>query len=181
MKIRRCIYLLVLLFGFLACNTNSQKNKEANENSQTSNEYSKVIADNNIAKDLSDAKHCFLKLFENEPIMINGKVVQRMIDSTQIVLNINNNNVEGVFNYLPAEQDSRRGKFSGEIDLNKKIKAIYVFDAEGATYKEGLIIQLEEDNALIKFADLDFNSTSKELEVSDNDREFDKLPRIACK
>lgn len=169
------IYGLLFLLCFLACNTTpKEKTKKKNTTVNIEKEIPKTIINN---------RYCFLETIENEPIVIDEakNIVQKMIDSTQLNFTIKEKNVEGVFNFIPAEQDVVKGKFNGSIDTNKQIKAIYVFDSEGETYKQGLIIQLKKDTAFYKLTELSFSSASKTLEIVDNNADFKQLPKIDCK
>jgi len=162
------LFLILTIFIVLSACSSDKKKSEKQETVQAPSEK------------FPDGKYCFLKTVKNDPIKIDGKVVQEMIDSTQVYFTKTGKEVTGVFNYLPAEMDSRRGTFNGGIDNKGKIKAIYVFNSEGETYKEGVIIQLKEDRALVKLAELDLIPGQGDLVVTDNENKFEELQKINC-
>lgn len=125
-------------------------------------------------------RYCFVDVFKGAPIVIDGKVVEEMIDSTQLYLTINGNEVEGELNYLPAGKDGQIGRFSGQIDKNGKIKTIYAYEQEGGTYKEGLIIEIKSDRALVKAAELEVEKGTGRLKTVDNDDEYQSLLKVDC-
>jgi hypothetical protein len=137
---KKLIVFSFVLFSFYACNTNN------------SSENDVVSIEENTSK--TNNQYCYLNTLEGQPIKIDGKIVQEMIDSTILRFTIENNQVRGIYNYLPAEQDRKIGSFVGDIVKGGKISGLYTFTQEGEQYKEGITIQMEEDKAIVNIAEL---------------------------
>lgn len=112
----------VLLFCFLAfacMNSKDAKNTFTSEKNEESGEV------------------CFLN--------VTGETIK---DSLEMHLKIDENKVSGIYNWLPAEKDSRKGKISGTKSGNS-INGKYEFVQEGGKYTQPILIELHENSATV--------------------------------
>lgn len=81
-------------------------------------------------------------------------------DKASIIMNINGDDVDGEFNWVPAEKDSKTGKFSGAISpvdpymMARTLDVIWDASAEGTLVKEQLKIIMGEGNASPGFGEM---------------------------
>lgn len=122
----------LLFLVFLACQDNKTTSEAASKN------------ETEIATDtVSLEKMCFLTT--SGAAEIQGKIVQ---DSLVLKLGIEGNKVSGVFNWIPAEKDSRRGKLLGTKKGNL-IRGDYRFVQEGKEQTQPIQIELRENLAKV--------------------------------
>ena len=151
-----------------ACSQN--KDSEQSEREQTSE-----------VTEVAQHQWCYLKTMEGSPMMDGPDTLQRMIDSTQLTITIEGMKVSGMFNYIPAESDARIGTFSGTMDSSNRIEAIYVYDQEGETYKEGLILNWNPERVTYELAELFVVEGVPNLQVVQQEgAESGSLPSTDC-
>lgn len=121
-----------MFLAFLACQDN-KTTSETTPKSETKVATSKV----------SHEKLCFLTT--SGASEIQGKIVQ---DSLVLNLGIEGNKVSGIFNWIPAEKDARRGKLLGTKKGNL-ISGKYSFVQEGKEQTQPIQIQLEATTAKV--------------------------------
>lgn len=121
-----------MFLAFLACQDN-KTTSETTPKSETKVATSKV----------SHEKLCFLTT--SGASEIQGKIVQ---DSLVLNLGIEGNKVSGIFNWIPAEKDVRRGKLLGTKKGNL-ISGKYSFVQEGKEQTQSIQIQLEATTAKV--------------------------------
>ena len=69
-------------------------------------------------------------------------------DIQELIFSVKNGTVEGVYNWLPAEKDHRKGTFTGSLN-NNLIEAEYSFMQEGQKRTSPIQIVLVSDAANI--------------------------------
>lgn len=126
-------FVAALMLLATACNSGATTEENTTPNNATS----------------YDGEHCYLLTVAQEPVKVDGEVVQEMIDKTELSLSISDTKVTGSYNYLPAETDSKTGTLDGTIDETGKISATYTFMQEGEMGTEEVSIQLAENQATI--------------------------------
>ncbi|HET8838322.1 MAG TPA: hypothetical protein VFM82_04930 [Flavobacteriaceae bacterium] len=125
------IFFIICCFSLIACKQNPKNTEIKNPVTKTS-EISR-----------SSEKLCFLSLVGNTEIQ--GKKVQ---DSLVLQLEIRGKDVTGIYNWIPAEKDSRRGKISAEKEGNS-IQGSYVFAQEGTQQSQPIHIELQENGVKV--------------------------------
>ncbi len=70
------------------------------------------------------------------------------MDIEELTLVITGNQVTGMYNWLPAEKDQRKGKLTGSIS-GSTINAKYTFMQEGVEDSADIIIQIDDDKASV--------------------------------
>ena len=135
-----CITLLLV-----GCK-NADKNKNGLEGN-TSNESA-----------ISDGQYCF----QNEYPYQNSPSKN---DVLELNLEIKGNNVSGVYNWLPAEKDQRKGSLNGTIE-DKTITAQYKYMQEGTEHTVEMKILLMEGKAQVLGGqpELGLNTTIDQIE-----------------
>lgn len=91
------------------------------------------------------------KCYERE-IKMGGNTKDRF---ELFITQVNDVEVKGTFNWLPAQKDSRKGTFDGKV-ADKLIMGDYTFTQEGKTQSVPIIIDLTTSKAVIKGADNSF-------------------------
>ena len=150
---------VLFLALFLVGCTNSTKT----ENKETQTTENQAIEETTVL----NRTECF----RNEISYTDGSDKK---DIEELILNINyqveNGEVTGIYNYLPAEKDQRKGSFKG-ILKGKTINASYIFMQEGIEDTTSITILLENNKVTINTIDkgdkgLGLNTT---------------MPKIDCK
>ncbi len=87
------------------------------------------------------------------------------MDVEELTLTITGNEVTGVYNWLPAEKDQRKGNLTGTLDGNS-IKAKYIFMQEGIENSADINIQIDDNQASVSGGapELGLQSTLKKAE-----------------
>ena len=143
---KKLILFAVILINLCACDTNNHS--ENSNNISVKENYTET-----------DNQYCFLNTVEQKPIIIDGKIVQEMIDSTTLYFKINDKKVSGTYEYLPAEQDARIGSFEGEFGDDGKIIGLYTFAQEGETYNNAIIIELNGNETTVSLGEINITKT----------------------
>lgn len=104
-------------------------------------------------------QYCYLDTYNGEPIKIDGKVVQQMIDSTILNFTIDGEQVKGSYNYIPAEKDRRIGNFTGELTNKNEIYGICTFSQEGEVTTTGLVIKMDDKEATVTVVEVNISKT----------------------
>lgn len=104
-----------------------------------------VVTENSI-----EQKICYLYSQKNA----NG-----LIDSSWLEMTIKGSDVNGQFNDLPAEKDSKKGFFKGTIvnNNNSEVQAYWDAQAEGMTVKEELFIIFNSTQAQVAYGEMTKN------------------------
>jgi hypothetical protein len=86
-------------------------------------------------------------------------------DVEELTLAITGNEVTGMYNWLPAEKDQRKGSLTGTLEGNS-IKAKYIFMQEGIENSADINIQIEVNKASVSGGapELGLESTIKKAE-----------------
>lgn len=136
MKNTLLIFALVFTTVFMSCNENTkEKASDAMPMLNALDEDKETTS-----------KMCFLSL--GEPFMVEDVQLQ---DSTYLTVSIANNKVEGVFNWIPAEKDARRGTFEGAKNGNY-IKGMYSYTQEGMPESTTINIEIKDNKAIVTTA-----------------------------
>lgn len=159
---KRALFLvsLISLFIFSACTSTVKDSKESKT------EKEEVFVQNAPLKTITatNKQDCFLELSNNNPIVTDDGVLD-LIDSLYLYINTDAaGNVEGVYNFIPGETDSRTGVIKGKL-VDGRIEAIYTFSAEGDEYEEDIIFEI----------------SAKEVVVKESSQVVRKIPRVNCK
>jgi hypothetical protein len=87
------------------------------------------------------------------------------MDVEELTLTITGSEVTGMYNWLPAEKDQRKGSLTGTLDGNS-IKAKYIFMQEGIENSADISIQIEDNQASVSGGapELGLESTLKKAE-----------------
>lgn len=87
------------------------------------------------------------------------------MDVEELTLTITGKDVTGMYNWLPAEKDQRKGKFTGTIEGNT-ILAKYIFMQEGIENSTDINIQIDDKEASVSGGapELGLESTLKKVE-----------------
>lgn len=97
------------------------------------------------SSDIGEVQEEKLLCFRNEyPFEDNSG----RMDIEELTLVITGNQVTGMYNWLPAEKDQRKGKLTGSISGNT-ITAKYTFMQEGVEDSTNIIIQIDDDKASV--------------------------------
>lgn len=70
------------------------------------------------------------------------------VDVEELTLAITGNQVTGMYNWLPAEKDQRKGTFTGTI-TGKTINAKYTFMQEGIEESTNISIEIKDDKVSV--------------------------------
>lgn len=126
------ILSILINFSFLGC-------KDSNKKSTAQNSE---IKKNNSIESQTEQLLCFRNefLFKND---------SEMKDVQELNLRIDKEKVKGIYNWLPAEKDQRKGYLTGIIKDNI-INAIYIFSQEGIQDSTSITISLLDNRAIIK-------------------------------
>ncbi len=146
-------------------------------NETPAEESSQSAAQEESATLPSDLTQCFLFTEERDPVVVEGDTVQRMIDSIKLRLLVKGTSVEGVLDFLPAEQDARRGAFTGNMLGGGNIEAFYEYTQEGMTERVGLIIRIGDDQAEVLLTELEENGTTVSSHALEAPRQ---VARVDC-
>jgi len=122
---------------------------------------------------------CFLKVTQGEMVMTADDNMVMLIDSLVMHLNIKNDSVTGVLNWLPSQKDKMTGTLKGTIQ-DDIITAIYSYTAEGISTKEEKILKLDSTKILIKTGELELQNGIWILK--DKDAAFsESIPKTLCR
>lgn len=134
-KMKMILLYVLTVFFTLACKDSSKQPQKLKTNNLEEKEE-KIVIQKTITGD-----HCFRNINIHHAIA-------SLKDVEELTLNIEDNKVTGVYNWLPAEKDKRRGRLSGVITGNRII-AQYKFSQEGIDDEAELIITITDENATI--------------------------------
>lgn len=97
-----------------------------------------------------DAKKTFTseKNEESGEMCFLSVIGETVKDSLVMHLKIDENKVTGIYNWLPAEKDSRKGEITGTKSGNS-INGKYEFVQEGGKYTQPILIELRENSAKV--------------------------------
>jgi len=85
--------------------------------------------------------HCYLRVTKNPPFVVDADTFPSTPDSLYIRLDILGELVNGVFNWLPGEQDPRTGTFTGTLEKGS-VTAVYTYTTEDMTAKEEVLFNV---------------------------------------
>lgn len=123
-------FIVSVLWVFIACDsetsTNTRQTEQTTENTQ----------------------QCFMIKTPYDEIEIDGEIVE-LADVVQLSFTVNDGEVVGRYDYVPAERDAMWGVFKGTIDDNGKITGTYISIQEGMTSSVEIVIELKNEVALI--------------------------------
>jgi hypothetical protein len=87
------------------------------------------------------------------------------MDVEELTLTITGSEVTGMYNWLPAEKDQRKGSLTGTLEGNS-IKAKYIFIQEGIENSADISIKIEDNHATVSGGtpELGLESTLKKAE-----------------
>lgn len=87
------------------------------------------------------------------------------MDVEELTLSITGNDVTGMYNWLPAEKDQRKGTLTGSLQGNT-IQAKYIFMQEGIEHSADISIQIDDNQASVSGGapELGLASTLKKVE-----------------
>ena len=92
--------------------------------------------------------------------LYNKETERGFYDKSWLSMNLEKGKVDGEFHYVPAERDSKTGKFSGSVSdlipeiMGRKVEAIWQAEAEGETVEEDLLIEFGEGTAVALFGEM---------------------------
>lgn len=138
------VLLIVILAGGIFLNIKYNKNSDiskTNNNQEQKEQY----------QNIETRSLCFYKNKKNEI---------DLYDRAWLELNISNNKIKGEFQNLPAETDSKIGKFVGIMDQldqnNMSRSATLLWDsfAEGIETKEELLVKWGDGSATVAFGEM---------------------------
>ncbi|HET8809247.1 MAG TPA: hypothetical protein VFM65_03170 [Flavobacteriaceae bacterium] len=129
------LIFLFCCFLIFACQEHNKKKVPQTSEKPTEESTGKT---SNLPENL-----CFLSIVGSSKV--DGKTVQ---DSLVLNLKIRNNKVSGVYNWIPAEKDVRRGTIVGEKQENS-IRGEYLFMQEGKKQAQSIFINLHDDYAKV--------------------------------
>ena len=130
-------------------------------------------------KEIREEQLCFLKVTQGEVIITEDEDLVMLIDSLVLNLNIKNDSVIGVLNWLPAQKDKMTGTLKGTIQ-DDFITALYTYTAEGVTAKEEKILKLDSNKVLVKTGELIQRNGIWVLK--ENEGTFsESIPKILCR
>src|SRR6478736_9242306 len=92
---------------------------------------------------------CFLKITQGELVFTENDEVHTLIDSLVMNLNIKNDSVTGVIEWIPEQKDKITGTLVGAIQ-DDVITAMYSSVANGIPTKEEKILKLDSDKIWIR-------------------------------
>ena len=133
-------YILFAIFISIitGCNIQSSSSKESSENKPSNKRDKEVLTSENI--------NCYLEVtpYHTE---FNGEKIQ-LADSLYISVNIKEQNINGIYNWLPAEKDQLRGSYEGEI-INDTANVIYTYYGEGQKNTDQLMFIVSKKSIYI--------------------------------
>ncbi len=97
-------------------------------------------------------------------VIIEG---QKLIDVEELIININDGIVTGIYNYLPAEKDQRIGNLNG-IVTNNVVFAKYIYSQEGEEITTYIKITLNDQEAIVEPDDSTHDMISKITKIKCN-------------
>ena len=153
MKNKLTIIILSVFVGslFVGCK---------NSNEQKQNSSTKDLKEEKSSENIITNKLCF----QNEyPFQDDSS----MKDVVELTLSIEGEKVTGIYNWLPAQKDQRKGSLTGTIK-DKVITAQYHFLQEGIGDSTELIIIINDENAEITGGDpeLGLNATISKIDCT---------------
>lgn len=89
-----------------------------------------------------NVSHCYLQVTKAPPVVVDADTFPGTPDSLYVRLDILGELVNGVYNWLPGEKDSKTGSFTGTLE-NGTVTALYTYDSEGMTAKEEVLFKVE--------------------------------------
>ncbi len=163
---RKIWFILSFAALFVSCDKT-----ERNYKSQVSifeNKKADKSLENSSQERLS-GEYCFEKVFNR--------------DSTQIRLNINNENVIGEMRWIPFEKDGAIGILKGKLNLENEMDLIYYYKIEGVDQTETKIMKIENGKLLIKTGELIDPKYNGNLSYKDKSRAkyTDSLDTVICR
>lgn len=100
-----------------------------------------------------NVSHCYLQVTTSPPVVSGTDTFPGTTDSLYVRLDILGELVNGVYNWLPGEKDSKTGSFTGTLE-NGTVTALYTYDAEGMTAKEEVLFKVEDSGLRIGTGEL---------------------------
>ncbi|WP_338792261.1 hypothetical protein [Bernardetia sp. MNP-M8] len=148
-KIKNILFLALFL---ASCSNSNNTQSTEKQDSQTVENQTKE------EETVSSKTDCFRK----ETLFADGS---GMKDIEELNLTIENQKVTGIYNWLPAEKDQRKGTFEGTLEENT-IQATYTFMQEGKTETTSITLVLEDNKVTISSSDesLGINTTLEKVE-----------------
>ena len=131
-----CVSILVLTYS---CTENDQ-----NENSTIDNDTLEESSSDNFTHETTDAR-CFL----GETPFSDGSGDK---DVSELRLEINGEEVTGIYNWLPAFKDGTQGTIEGSL-TDGIITGDYVYMQEGEEFTEAIEIRLADNIAIVNQLD----------------------------
>lgn len=128
-------------------------------------------------EDKGDISMCYY----NESVTANG-----LKDMAWVHMDISGKDVEGEARYMPAEKDSKVGKFAGQVGPVNKATMSRLADvwwdsmAEGVEVKEQLIISFGDGGAGIGFGEMVKSQDGVYVYKNPNELSFVQLSQIDC-
>ncbi|MEE9349079.1 MAG: hypothetical protein V3U80_03465 [Flavobacteriaceae bacterium] len=158
------IFLILIIFLQISCK------KEQKISTETKEITTQTI-------DLSKGKHCFESVLKND-INDDEKVSKK--DILNVTVNINEGNVTGTYNFLPHNNDSSVGNFTGTVKDNI-ITSIYSYSKNNIELKEEVVFKIENKHISL----LGGEKVKKEgifyFKNKSNGIYMIQIPRILCK
>jgi len=159
MKTTNIVIIILLFVSVIGCST-----KDSSQHS-VDNQKDTVVA----------SRLCYLLLEKYEPLVMDGNTPIIMNDSTYLTINLKGQEVEGMFNIIPAERDAAYGTYTGQLDSLGRITGRYTYTQEGDAYTDIIQINLSLGMARMRFvADTTVSADSEEA------GDWFELPEVPC-
>lgn len=107
----------------------------------------------NAKEELVNESHCYLQVTKTPSAVVGTDTFPGTPDSLYVRLDILGELVNGVYDWLPGEKDSKTGSFTGTLE-NGTVTALYTYDAEGMTAKEEVLFKVDDGGLRIGTGEL---------------------------
>ncbi len=123
--------------------------------------------------------HCYLLVSRGAPLVNDTGLAPGAVDTLYIRMDVLGELVNGTFNWLPQEKDSKRGSFKGTLE-NGVVTALYTYKAEGVAAKEEVLFKLVDGGLRVGHGELVLDQGVWLFKDKGHAQYGDLVPEVDC-